>query len=208
MEDASDSLLNIAENALAIRDDGDINVPSVVSLGALVVRTNPNEGALVSSSGRRIPIRKELGLPIVATQQYTKVLGPTIPYAFADPKHIGTLVPVCEKKNFSMMTPECSEHLSSLGKTSFLLVGIEAHVCLEQTALDLLIQEHDVHIMLTSQQKYDRDMALRRMESRGAWLTSAQSAAFLLLGSADHPNFKAVSMLVKDHMKLKNEFNE
>jgi hypothetical protein len=51
-------------------------------------------------------------------------------------------------------------------------------------------------------------MALRRMESSGAWLTSAQSAAFMLLGSADHPNFKAVSKLVKEHMALKNEFNE
>lgn len=156
-------------------------------------------------------VAKELSLPIVATQQYTKVFGPTIPDAFADPKDIGTVVPVFEKKKFSMMTPECSDHLSSLGKTSYLLVGIEAHVCLQQTALDLLEQGHDVHIIadgVSSQQRYDREMALRRMESSGAWLTSAQSAAFMLLGSADHPNFKAVSKLVKDHMKLKNEFNE
>jgi nicotinamidase-related amidase len=156
-------------------------------------------------------VAKELNVPIVATQQYTKVFGPTITDAFADPKDIGTLAPVFEKKKFSMMTPECSEHLSSLGKTSYLLVGIEAHVCLQQTALDLLEQGHDVHIIadgVSSQQKYDREMALRRMESSGAWLTSAQSAAFMLMGSADHPNFKAVSKLVKDHMVLKNEFNE
>lgn len=142
---------------------------------------------------------------------HTKVFGPTIPDAFADPNDIGTLVPVFEKKKFSMMTPECTDHLSSLGKTSFLLVGIEAHVCLQQTALDLLEQGHDVHIIadgVSSQQKYDREMALKRMESSGAWLTSAQSAAFMLLGSADHPNFKAVSKLVKEHMALKNEFNE
>ncbi|KAL7512765.1 hypothetical protein ACHAXN_009861 [Cyclotella atomus] len=156
-------------------------------------------------------VAKELKVPIVATQQYTKVFGPTIPDAFADPNDIGTLVPVFEKKKFSMMTPECTDHLSSLGKTSFLLVGIEAHVCLQQTALDLLEQGHDVHIIadgVSSQQKYDREMALKRMESSGAWLTSAQSAAFMLLGSADHPNFKAVSKLVKEHMALKNEFNE
>ena len=156
-------------------------------------------------------VAKELSIPIVATQQYTKVFGPTIPDAFADANDIGTAVPVFEKKKFSMLTPECSEHLSSLGKTSYLLVGIEAHVCLQQTALDLLEQGHDVHIIadgVSSQQKYDRDMALRRMESSGAWLTSAQSAAFMLLGSADHPNFKVVSKLVKEHMALKNEFNE
>lgn len=156
-------------------------------------------------------VAKELSIPIVATQQYTKVFGPTIPDAFADPSDIGSLAQVFEKKKFSMMTPECSEHLSSLGKTSYLLVGIEAHVCLQQTALDLLEQGHDVHIIadgVSSQQKYDREIALRRMESSGAWLTSAQSASFMLLGGADHPNFKAVSKLVKEHMALKNEFNE
>mmetsp|Transcript_20206 Transcript_20206/g.42441 ORF Transcript_20206/g.42441 Transcript_20206/m.42441 type:complete len:262 (-) Transcript_20206:229-1014(-) len=156
-------------------------------------------------------VAKELDFPIVATQQYTKVFGPTIADAFADPADIGTSVPVFEKKKFSMMTEECSAHLSSLDKTSFLLVGIEAHVCLQQTALDLLEKGHDVHIIadgVSSQQSYDREMALRRMESSGAWLTTAQSAAFMLMGSAEHSNFKAVSKLVKDHMALKNEFNE
>lgn len=156
-------------------------------------------------------VAKELDVPIVATQQYTKVFGPTVADAFADPKDIGTLAPVFEKKKFSMMTEECSRHLASLGRTSYLLVGIEAHVCLQQTALDLLERGHDVHVVadgVSSQQPYDREVALRRMESGGAWLTTAQSAAFMLLGGADHPNFKAVSKLVKDHMALKNEFNE
>ena len=156
-------------------------------------------------------LAKELDFPIVATQQYTKVFGPTVTDAFADPADIGTTAPVFEKKKFSMCTEEFSQHLASLNKTSYLLVGIEAHVCLQQTALDLLEQGHDVHIIadgVSSQQPYDRDMALRRMESCGAWLTTAQSAAFMLMGSAEHPNFKAVSKLVKDHMALKNEFNE
>lgn len=166
---------------------------------------------VVNTTKLMTSVAKELGLPIVATQQYTKVFGPTVPDAFADPKDIGTLAPVFEKKKFSMMTEECSRHLASLGRTSYLLVGIEAHVCLQQTALDLLERGHDVHVVadgVSSQQPYDREVALRRMESGGAWLTTAQSAAFMLLGGADHPNFKAVSKLVKDHMALKNEFNE
>ena len=91
------------------------------------------------------------------------------------------------------------------------MVGIEAHVCLQQTALDLLEKGHEVHIIadgVSSQQKYDREIALRRMETSGAYITTAQSAAFMLLGGADHSNFKAVSKLVKDHLVLKNEFNE
>ena len=157
-------------------------------------------------------VAKELNVPAVVTQQYTKVFGPTISDAFANPEDIGSnSVPVFEKKKFSMCTEEFSQHLSSLNKTSFLMVGIEAHVCLQQTCLDLLEQGHDVHIIadgVSSQQKYDREIALRRMESCGAYVTTAQSAAFMLLGSADHDNFKAVSKLVKDHMTLTNEFNE
>lgn len=156
-------------------------------------------------------VAKELDVPIVATQQYTKVFGPTVADAFADPADIGTLAPVFEKKKFSMMTEECSRHLTALGRNSYLLVGIEAHVCLQQTALDLLELGHDVHVVadgVSSQGSYDREVALRRMESGGAWLTTAQSAAFMLLGGADHPNFKAVSKLVKEHMALENEFEK
>lgn len=156
-------------------------------------------------------VAKELDIPMVATQQYTKVFGATVHDAFADPSDVGTLVPVFEKKKFSMMTDEVSDHLKKLGRTSYLLVGIEAHVCLQQTALDLLEAGHDVHVVadgVSSQSSYDREVALRRMESCGAWLTTAQSAAFMLLGSAEHANFKAVSALVKEHMTLKNEFVE
>jgi len=157
-------------------------------------------------------VAKELKFPIVVTQQYTKVFGPTITDAFEDSNDIGsTLAPIFEKKKFSMCTEECTQHISSLNKTSFLLVGIEAHVCLQQTALDLLEKGHEVHIIadgVSSQQKYDREIALRRMETSGAYVTTAQSAAFMLLGGADHSNFKAVSKLVKDHLVLKNEFNE
>ncbi|EED93830.1 predicted protein [Thalassiosira pseudonana CCMP1335] len=170
-----------------------------------------NMETVINTSKFMTGVAKELDVPVVLSQQYTKVFGPTITDAIADPKDIGTTVVPFEKKKFSMLTPECSEHLTSLGRTSFLLVGIEAHVCLQQTVLDLLEQGHDVHIIadgVSSQQKYDREMALRRCEGAGAFVTTAQSAAFMLMGTADHPNFKAVSKLVKEHMKLKNEFNE
>ena len=60
---------------------------------------------------------------------------------------------------------------------------------------------------MSSQRPYDREIALRRMEAGGASLATAQRAAFALLGGADHPNFKAVSSLVKEHMILRNEFD-
>jgi len=70
---------------------------------------------------------------------------------------------------------------------------------------------HDVHIVadgVSSQQPFDREIALQRMTGAGAFLTTAQSAAFMLMQSADHPNFKKVSKLVVEHMKLPNDFND
>ena len=172
-----------------------------------------NMDTVINTTKFMTAVAKELQIPCVATQQYTKVFGPTIPDAIADPNDIGTSIPVFEKKLFSMCTEECSKHLASLSsseKTSYLIVGIEAHVCLQQTCLDLLEKGHDVHIIadgVSSQQKIDREIALKRMEQSGAWITTCQSAAFMLLGGADNANFKAVSKLVKDHMTLKNEFN-
>lgn len=179
---------------------------------------------VIQTSKFMTSVATTLDIPIVITQQYTKVFGPTIPEAVCHPHDLGRggsdvtvgnntskKISVFEKKKFSMMTDEVSTHLHSLNRTSFLLVGIEAHVCLQQTCLDLLELGHEVHIIadgVSSQQSYDREMALRRMENCGAYLTTAQSAAFMLLGSAEHENFKKVSGLVKDHMVLRNEFNE
>lgn len=155
-------------------------------------------------------VAKALDIPIVATQQYTKVFGPTVPEVFADAADLKAC-PIFEKKKFSMMTEEVQAHVDKLNKTSFLLVGIEAHVCLQQTCLDLLEQGKDVHVLVdavSSQQPIDREIALQRMSQAGAFLTTAQSAAFMLMQTADHANFKTVSKLTVEHMKRENEFNE
>mmetsp|Transcript_38448 Transcript_38448/g.78473 ORF Transcript_38448/g.78473 Transcript_38448/m.78473 type:complete len:212 (+) Transcript_38448:2889-3524(+) len=156
-------------------------------------------------------VAKALDIPVVGTQQYTKVFGPTVAGCFANATDLES-TPIFEKKLFSMLTPEVTAHLSAMEeRNSFLLFGIEAHVCVQQTALDLLELGHDVHVIVdgvSSQQPIDREIALQRMAVAGAYLTTAQSAAFMLMKTAEHPNFKAVSKLVVDHMKLKNEFNE
>ena len=121
-------------------------------------------------------------------------------------------VPTFEKKLFSMCTPEVMSHISSLGdRSSFILFGIEAHVCVQQTALDLLEQGFDVHVVVdgvSSMSPLDREIALNRMEKCGAYLTTAQSAAFMLMQSAEHPKFKTVSKMISNHAKVTNGFHE
>jgi isochorismate hydrolase len=158
-------------------------------------------------------VAKALQIPIVATQQYTKVFGPTLPQVFADPVvDLESIAPIYEKKKFSMLTPEVTTRLTDLNKSSYIIVGIEAHVCVQQTCLDLLESGNcDVHVIVdgvSSQSAMDRIVALRRLQSAGAYLTTAQSAAFMLMGSAEHEQFKTVSRLTVEHMKLKNEFQD
>jgi nicotinamidase-related amidase len=165
---------------------------------------------IVNTARYMTSVAKALDIPVVATQQYTKVFGNTIKDCFEDPADLEA-TPIFEKKRFSMMTEEVQEHLAKLNKSSYILFGIEAHVCVQQTALDLLEKGNDVHIIVdgvSSQQPIDREIALQRLAHAGAFLTTAQSAAFMLMQSAEHPNFKAVSKLTVEHMKLSNEFND
>lgn len=155
-------------------------------------------------------VAKALDMPIVATQQYTKVFGPTLKDCFASEEDLAA-TPIFEKKKFSMTTDEVQGKLNELNKNSYIIVGIEAHVCVQQTCLDLLEQGANVHVIcdgVSSQQPYDRRVALQRLQQAGAWLTTAQSAAFMLMQSAEHESFKTVSKLTVEHMKLPNAFNE
>lgn len=203
-----------------------------------------NMETVISTSKFLSGVAYELEVPIVVTQQYTKVFGSTIHDAVCNPSLLSPqpplevveqeakeeeeedgntnkrMIPIFDKKTFSMITPQVSTHLSALhishttpssSSSSYILLGIEAHVCLQQTALDLVELGHEVHIItdgVSSQNKYDRQVALQRLDKcDGIYLTTAQSAAFMLLQSADHPKFKTVSRLVKEHMALKNEFH-
>jgi nicotinamidase-related amidase len=169
-----------------------------------------NGETVISTSRYLTSVAKVLEIPVVITQQYSKVFGDTVKSCFADAEDLNH-IPIFEKKQFSMCTEEVCQHMDKLNKESIILFGIEAHVCVQQTALDLLEQGKIVHIIVdavSSQVAYDREIALQRMMQAGAFLTTAQSAGFMLMQSAEHANFKAVSKLTVEHMKLPNEFNE
>lgn len=170
-----------------------------------------NSDTVVQTCRYMTSIAKTMRIPVIATQQYTKAFGPTVPACFATEEEL-MATPIYEKKRFSMLTETVGAKLATLNDTeSFVVMGIEAHVCVQQTCLDLLDQGKEVHLIVdavSSQQVIDREIALKRLEKAGVYLTTAQSAAFMLLQTADHPNFKEVSKLTVEHMKLKNEFND
>lgn len=161
------------------------------------------EAAVKLTAGCRI-----LGVPVLLTQQYTKGLGATVPglqeaLGAGGPAEADEYKPI-EKTSFSCMgEPVFAEALAAAkveGCRSVLVAGIEAHVCVEQTVLDLLEEGFAVFVAadcVSSRKKQDRKYSLRRMEQAGAVITSCEAALFELLKGAKEPGFKEISNLVK-----------
>ena len=135
-----------------------------------------------------------IGVPIVVTEQYPKGLGATVPEVA---ENLPSGVQAIDKVRFSAVGIQGF----SLGdRDQALVCGIEAHVCVAQTALDLIDLETEVHVAadaVGSRTERDRDIGLARMERAGAELTSVEMALFELLGSADAEGFREVQAIVK-----------
>lgn len=138
-----------------------------------------------------------LSVRTIATEQYVKGLGPTVePIAQKLPLRI-------EKIAFSAgIEPAVLAELEKPGIRKILLAGIETHVCVMQTALDLLANGFQVYLAVDavgSRSPMDRATALSRLASSGVQLTTAESAVFEWTKLAGTPTFKAVSVLVKKY---------
>jgi nicotinamidase-related amidase len=140
---------------------------------------------------------QSLDIPIICNQQYTKGLGETI-------ENIRTLLGetrVYEKRTFSCcQNPDVMEQLKALHVKSVIVAGVESHVCVLQSVLDLLEAGFEVVICadaIGSRKAKDHEIALLRMCQEGAHVGSVESLLFEFLQSADHAQFKAISSLVK-----------
>lgn len=144
-----------------------------------------------------------LGLPILVTEQYPRGLGRTVPELMEALEAAGTArLPPLEKTSFSVCGAQGFwEALCSRRKDpTVLVVGIETHVCIQQSVHDLLARGLRVHVAadaVSSRRPSDREMALRRMKGSGAVLTTTEMAAFELLRDATHGKFKEVQSLYK-----------
>jgi nicotinamidase-related amidase len=136
------------------------------------------------------------GLQALATEQYPQGLGPTVA------ELAGRLAPIPSKTAFSCAGCEpFAERLQASGASKALVSGIEAHVCVQQTVLDLLAGGYRVYVPVDavgSRYPVDYDTALRRMESAGATLTTTESALFEWCQVSGTPTFKKISALVRE----------
>lgn len=138
-----------------------------------------------------------LGVPMIVTEQYRKGLGPTIP-ELTEVLDVGEPL---EKMAFSCWDDhEFQKAMDQTGRKQVIVAGIEAHVCVLQTVIDLKekgFQPVVVEDCLSSRKTADKDIAMKRMIQEGALIVSCESILFELCRYAGTETFKKISKLVK-----------
>jgi nicotinamidase-related amidase len=139
-----------------------------------------------------------LGVPVIVTEQYPKGLGRTV-------AEVAAKLPVgiepIEKLVFSACgAPDFDLRLRERHIEQVVVCGIEAHICVSQTAHDLIALGYQVHIptdAIASRLPHNRDAAVEKLARSGAVISTIEMALFELCGAAGTPEFKSVQNLVK-----------
>jgi nicotinamidase-related amidase len=182
----------MTKTAKRLRPDNSVLL--VIDVQDKLLAKVPTAAELVRNTGFLLDVAGVLEVPVRATEQYPKGLGPT------RTEIARRLTSRSEKTAFSCCgAGTLLEELEILLRPNVVLTGMETHVCVAQTALDLLAAGLNVFLPVdTLAARFDLDhaTALRRLEHAGAVPTTAEAVAFEWLADAAHPRFKEVSKLV------------
>ena len=163
----------------------------VIDLQAKLLPVLEDGEATVRNTRRLIDAATLLGARTIFTEQNPERLGATV--SRLSPKE------ALPKMTFSALrTPSIAEAIGSDG--AIVIAGCEAHVCVLQTALDLLDRDRKVYVVtdaVSSRRRESKDTALARLQQNGAELITTEMAVFEWLGTAAHPHFKEASSLIK-----------
>ncbi|KAG0026227.1 Isochorismatase domain-containing protein 1 [Podila clonocystis] len=150
--------------------------------------------SVIATAQKMIAAHKVLDIPLIVTEQNPQALGAT-----ATELDLSAAKVNYPKTKFSMFVPEVEKELK--GIKSVVLFGIESHVCVLQTALDLLENNYDVHVLadgVSSMNHFEIEHALNRVRDAGGYVTTSESIIFQLMGDSKHEHFKKISNLLKE----------
>lgn len=168
----------------------------VVDVQGKLVSLIPGHQKLVWNIRRLIDGAKVLGVALAATEQYPQGLGPTT-------AELASRLPAIPAK-IAFSSAECGQIFSEWrdrGIWKILVCGIETHVCVGQTVHDLLGEGFQVYVAVDAvgaRFSLDHEIALRRLDSAGATLTTTEAALFEWCERAGSPEFKQISQLVRE----------
>ena len=167
----------------------------VVDVQGKLIKLVPGHQRIIWNIGRLIDGAEVLNVPVTATEQYPEGLGPTTA------ELAQKLGEIPSKVTFSCGgCPALFEEFATRGVYKLLICGIEAHVCVQQTAFDLMADGFGVYLAVDAiGARYDIDyqIALRRMDSAGATLTTTEAALFEWCEKSGTNEFKQISQLVR-----------
>jgi nicotinamidase-related amidase len=156
----------------------------------------PDFASVTAATRTLIDGAQAVGIPIVVTEQYPTGLGHTVPeIAERLPDGVEPLEKVC-------FSAAAADGFDLDGRAQALVCGIETHVCVNQSVLDLLDSGTEVHVAqdaVGSRTDENKRVGLHKMERAGAVLTSVETALFELLGRAGTDEFKRVQKLILDY---------
>jgi len=157
----------------------------------------PTAEAIMGQAIKLIRFARELGLPILWTEQYPKGLGVTNERVA---KELEGVVPMAKVSFGCFGAPEFAASVAGLGRTQLLVTGIETHVCVMQTVLRARALGYEVFVpndAVGSRFENDYRMGLARMQAHGAEIVTTEMAMFEILRAAGTPEFKKVLPLIK-----------
>lgn len=180
----------------------------VIDLQGKLMDMIARPGLVVASSVRLLKLADLFGVPVVMTEQYPRGLGGTHPAVrevydgLSVPKRFveKTAFGCCGDEGFGKALAELRPALGSRDR-QLVVAGIEAHVCVMQTVLELLRQGSQVHLCweaVSGRGEEYRAHALDRMRQAGAVITNHESVGFEWARHKDHPGFRAMSALFKE----------
>jgi nicotinamidase-related amidase len=188
MSDAPPEYLRSGE--LLARDDSRL---LIVDVQERFMPTIPVADQLVANCRKLLAGAKALGIPASATEQYPKGLGPTVP-------QLAEFLPTRpEKLRFSSAEVLGWTSASDDERHKVVVAGIETHVCIQQTVLDLLAAGYQVYVpadAVASRHKPDWRFALQRLRDSGAVVTSTEAVLFEWCEVAGTDEFKQISRIV------------
>ena len=151
------------------------------------------EGAAVVANCRwLIQAAQKIGVPVAATEQYPKGLGALV----AELRELLPAEAIAAKTRFSAVAAQCLPDLPGSDRSQIIVAGVEAHVCVLQTALDLYHEGKEVFVVADGvgwRRAADRELALLRMRQEGVRIVSREMAVFEWLGEAGTPLFRSVN---------------
>jgi len=175
----------------------DSSVLLVVDVQGRLARLMHESDTMIRQQKIMIEACRLLEVPVIWAEQLPNKLGATVDELQAS---LEGLEP-CAKSSFGCWgDPALRSKIRQSGRRQVLLTGIETHVCVWQTAAALREADYEVHLIadaVSSRSAFNRDIALRRMEHAGVHLSNVEMALFEMMVDATHPQFRAVTKLLK-----------